>query len=369
MDPDTAHPYDAQVITDDRECPNCGYNLRGLKRGGKCPECGRAIGGRRKGRLLDNIVHAPPSYLRTLRLGLVLMSLGVLTSLLPIVPAVLWACGVWIAMTKRPLTSTTYPDAILDSHPLRTVIRISQVIPIAGTGLVLLGSVAPAGWGQNVLWILGGVAMLVGAAGFVPLGVYLSALADWASHDALAGRLKATTWTIAFFGILGACTLAIPVFWFLGIVILIVLIIAFVAMVLWVLMLTNVVHWAIRNQSYAEGSAARVAEKIAKRHAEPNKVHDLSCARCGYDLEGLPLGGTCPECGESYADATSIPIREVPKRRPADEAPIPLSDDETPGSKSIRHSRGLGEPDPDPTPRPAPPGPDEFPEIIPIDED
>jgi len=372
VDPSTAHSYESQVITEDRECPNCGYSLKGLRRGGRCPECGREIGGRSKGRLLDNIVHAPPSYLRTLRLGLVLMSLGVITFLVPIVPAVLWAWGVWIALTKRPVTPTTYPDAVLDSSKLRAVVRWSQVAPIAGAFFMLIGSFLPAGGLRVAVWIFGGLGLLGGAAGFVPLGIYLSALADWASHDNLAGRLKATTWMIAVFGVLGAFTVAVPVLRFFAFVILIVLVLAFVAMLVWVLLLTNVAHWAIRNQSYAEGSAARVAEKIVKRQAEPNKVHDLKCRRCGYDLEGQPLGGFCPECGESYADATSLPIRDVPKRRPEDEAPIPLAEDEVPGSKPIRHTRGLGEPDPDPAPRAgppnAPPGVDVFPEILPIDD-
>jgi rubrerythrin len=26
----------------------------------------------------------------------------------------------------------------------------------------------------------------------------------------------------------------------------------------------------------------------------------LHCPRCGYSLEGLPLGGNCPECGATY---------------------------------------------------------------------
>lgn len=32
-----------------------------------------------------------------------------------------------------------------------------------------------------------------------------------------------------------------------------------------------------------------------------NAKHDLRCVECGYDLSGLPLDGTCPECGSRIA--------------------------------------------------------------------
>lgn len=35
--------FDRGPITTDLPCNGCGYNLRGLKRGGRCPECGREI--------------------------------------------------------------------------------------------------------------------------------------------------------------------------------------------------------------------------------------------------------------------------------------------------------------------------------------
>jgi len=35
--------FDRGPIATDLPCNGCGYNLRGLKRGGRCPECGRAI--------------------------------------------------------------------------------------------------------------------------------------------------------------------------------------------------------------------------------------------------------------------------------------------------------------------------------------
>jgi hypothetical protein len=32
---------------------------------------------------------------------------------------------------------------------------------------------------------------------------------------------------------------------------------------------------------------------------------DLPCSGCGYNLRGLPLGGSCPECGQQVADTFS----------------------------------------------------------------
>ena len=34
-------------VEDDRQCDQCGYNLRGLRFGGRCPECGTTIRYRR----------------------------------------------------------------------------------------------------------------------------------------------------------------------------------------------------------------------------------------------------------------------------------------------------------------------------------
>lgn len=349
------HPLDSQVITTDRPCPGCNYNLKGLRKGGKCPECGRPIGGKASGRFADNITHASPRYLRTLRAGLLLMCAAIPVFCVPLLSPALWAAGVWVAMTRRPTDEHTTPDAILDTPRLRTANRWLAMAPLGGSVVYTLANLLGAGWLRTGLEIVAAAVSIVGAAAFVPLSVYLSALADWASYESVAGRFRATAWGIAVFGSLAAVLGVIPPTRFFAFVATIVVVIAFLFLMLSVVQLTNVVHWAIRNQDFAEGSTARILEKKAKRAGQPGVVHDMRCLHCRHDLEGLPFGGVCPECGTSFADVTPLPIRPLPVRRPEDEAPIPVDDPggagQQPGDRAaFRYSRPLGEPERPPAP-------------------
>ncbi len=368
-----AHPLDQARIDEDRECPGCGYNLRGLPKGGACPECGRKIGGKTSARYRDAITYAPPSYLRTLCNGLWIMAVS-----LPILPVSLcvvgaapigsaaWALGAWIALTKRPLTDDTRPDPVLDSDKLRQAARWTQLALVAGSVLLWLALQVGAGSPVAVvLGVLAALSLLVGVVGYIPLSIYLTAIAEWAAHDSAAGRLRATAWFMCVLGAGLAVCFGIPVLRFFGVWLFVAWLVSVIVFLVTIVQLAHAVQWAVKNQRYAEGSAARVAERKAKRLAAPSVVHDLACRRCGYDLEGMPFGGACPECGESYADATPLPIREVPRRSAEDEAPLPLvGDEDSPadGDKSIRfptrfgsEQRAAGGPSPARTPPPDPP--------------
>ncbi len=344
----TAHPIDDARINEDRECPDCGYNLRGLQRGGNCPECGRKIGGKVSTVRRDNIAYAAPTYLRTLRTGLWIMASSLLLMWAGPLGSMVWAFGAWFALTKRPMPEGASRDPVLDNEKLRAVARWMQVPAIAGWGLLALASAAtPAGGAPNffvaALAAMGAGALIISMVAYIPLGVYLSAIADWAAYDSAAARLRGSAWFMCVLGTGMAVCFVVPVLRFFGVWLTVAWVVAVIVFLITVLQLAYAIHWAVKNQRYAEGSVARVAAKQAKRLAAPSVVHDMDCRRCGYDLEGMPFGGVCPECGESYADATPLPIREVPKRSSEDEAPLPLAgEDGAAADKSIRFPTRFG---------------------------
>ena len=55
-----------QMLSEDRACIRCGYNLRGLVDEGNCPECGRPVSDSLRGDVLE---HADPQGLDKLRFG------------------------------------------------------------------------------------------------------------------------------------------------------------------------------------------------------------------------------------------------------------------------------------------------------------
>src|SRR6185369_614177 len=62
-----------QVIAD-VVCRKCAYNLRGLNTSGRCPECGTSVGFSIQG---DYLRFCDPSWVDTLRLGVVILLSGI----------------------------------------------------------------------------------------------------------------------------------------------------------------------------------------------------------------------------------------------------------------------------------------------------
>lgn len=196
----------------DLPCVICGHNLRGQHRGGKCPECGHpvreSIGG------LSHLMDAPESYLRSLRVGAmllggasILMVVSVVTpALLPLVPiariamaglgmfsAVLWIWGVWVVTQRAP----GEPASDLGRWgSVRTLCRFAVVGGALGSVMIsLIDEILPsANWPnaiQSLLTLAAIGALLLLAAAIWLTCQRLGDLSNWFQDTDTAGSFDA----------------------------------------------------------------------------------------------------------------------------------------------------------------------------------
>lgn len=310
----------------DRQCPQCNYNLRGLSYEGRCPECGTPItrpASRTTGTMADE---APSHYVRKLQAGFLLAAAGAIgaifsfSPMITIIATLCWVGGIWLTTLRRPGRGTIIPDRVLDNDRFRYIVRAMNCAwPIYAAvlmGLTLLNRANPNS--SSLLTIpLTLLTILTGAiawCAFIPTSIYFAELSYWASHDNFAQRLRGTAWGMAVFGTLGVVLTAISAMHigasdaaaFALIFVMILLVISLIAFFITVLQLAFVMGSVMKYQKLAEGSAQRVRERIERDIARPGTISTgLHCEYCGYDLDGLPIGGLCPECGQSFADQTS----------------------------------------------------------------
>ncbi len=340
-------------ISTDRECDHCGYNLRGLPEGSKCPECGTSI--RRISRKLSGTMsnEAPSRFVRLLWLGFSLASLAIIGLIVvPIFLGVLWAmsvttgliywaalalnflapflwvAGIWLVTSPRPNQGQIVPDKVLDNDRYRLLIRLASaawpVYLLVSMGISTLTSkpTPPSALLMVPLSIVHIIAGTIAWVGLMPTCVYFAELGHWASHDHLAQRLRSTAWAMAVFGTITVILSAIAALnippsaaaAFLRMFIIFLVVIAVIVFLLTIIQLTSVMKWVIKHQKLAAGSADRVRARIEREITSHGTiVTGLKCQFCNYDLDGLPFGGHCPECGESYADMTPLPILDPAK--------------------------------------------------------
>lgn len=325
----------AATIMTDRQCDHCGYNLKGLAEGSKCPECGapaRRLGVRTSGMMTDE---APTRFIKKLRLGFTLASIAILASIvlrfvhLGLIASGFWVAGIWLITSARPGVGHIRPDKVLDNEHMRSIIRYASfawpVYSLSSLGQGLM--IAPGGGGATgpglLLGVLSVITMLTGITAWfslIPTSVYFAEISYWASHNNLSDRLRATAWSLAVFGTIGAILTAMAVLAgstaaiFVGIIIWLIIALTLVIFGLTTIQLRAVMSWVIRHQVLAAGSPERIRKRMERETMRPGHIAtELFCHRCGYDLLGLPFGGDCPECGESYADFTPMPVRDPAK--------------------------------------------------------
>ncbi len=296
---------------------------------------------------------APSRFVRMLQLGFSLASLAIIGSIvvpiflgvffvmgvnsgviyrsgvaLNFVAPFLWVAGIWFITLPRPNRGQIVPDKVLDSDRYRLIIRMVSVAwPIyllVSMGLSALASrpVSPSALLMVPFSIVHITAGTIAWIGLIPTCVYFAELGHWASHDHLAQRLRSTAWAMAVFGTITVVLSAIAALniapsaaaAFLRMFIIFLVVIAVMVFLLTVIQLTSVMKWVIKHQRLAAGSADRVRARIEREITSYGTiVTGLKCQFCNYNLDGLPFGGRCPECGESYADMTPLPILDPAK--------------------------------------------------------
>lgn len=283
------------VFETDHRCTHCGYNLRGLPRGGRCPECGTVARMSRSATYGHTpMVEVSKRYLHWLSVGLFMMgcTFGLPIAILLIsllffeiqsrvllgtvyLGCVLWPVGVLIALRPRPLKQNAGAGLFgREWLVLRGLVAVTQV----GAFCLNLGfSFAAEVTGSFVLWVASGVFGVIWLLGMSALCVYLAELAWWGEDDQGQSWFHNCAWGIGI-GSLGSLVCAglyIPtesiVLLVFGTPFVLVMLLSVLGMVIKVFSLASTVRWAIRNAESAQARDARIAEKQRREEEQARR--------------------------------------------------------------------------------------------------
>ncbi len=190
------------VVEVDRNCIQCGYNLRGSPLAGKCPECGTDVSRSLQGILLQ---YASPDYQRSVESGLGLVLNGILVSIVLVVVNILlaFAGGGWVVIVGAALG--LIPQVMLVLGYLRYTTPDPQFVgtetPDAARNLARIAVLVGAGCAlvQFLLQLgllAGGNAAVGGASGASGLGMVL------AGALAVVSLLSLVAWAVQFFAVI-----------------------------------------------------------------------------------------------------------------------------------------------------------------------
>ncbi len=180
---------DRRPIEGDRQCDQCGYNVKGLTFGGRCPECGTPIRYRRDPTFwFDEL---PLTLIRRFRRSCLLATVT-LFGMMALASvrfqaatpgsgtALLAGIGLWVYAAWRLTEPFDHPRAASRGlGHLSRLRRAARWLQLAW--LVVAGAVAVAATpqGMPLLWATG----LLGLAGLVCLVLYLGRIASWVRDD------------------------------------------------------------------------------------------------------------------------------------------------------------------------------------------
>ncbi len=176
-------------VEGDRQCDQCGYNLRGLRFGGRCPECGTTIRYRRDPTLwFDEL---PLTLIRRFQRSCLLatMTLFGMMALAVVrfqaaIPgygtALLAGIGLWVYAAWRLTVPFDHPRAAsLGLGRLSRLRRAARLLQLAWLFFAGAVAVAAATKWLSFFWAAGPV----GVAGLVCLVLYLGRIASWVRDE------------------------------------------------------------------------------------------------------------------------------------------------------------------------------------------
>ncbi len=350
IDPSSAFvsPGPGEPPVRSEKCAGCGYNLSGHPLSGRCPECSRTYGpansrhGQHSSSLMpDDVILSGKWRAGT---GLLLIAAGSfgLFSLISLyggdvspigfavgmtLIATAWAAGSWLGV----------PDSLDGGSRHWRLLRIGACASQSLWPLSILlawavfGNVVHAGFGSFV----GGIFDLFAFSGLVIIVLEFVRMTRDMELRVSSKRLIAALWFIVPAGLL---TMSLPVPTvedpgFVGsdafsvIVLSILLIPMFTITAIVTLGLYDLASYGIWSRRIHERLAERSARIEAKRArlargAEWVPEEDRSgvagghrcCEQCGYDLQGLDSGTTCPECGHAEDEVGGV---SFPPPRPS----------------------------------------------------
>jgi hypothetical protein len=282
-----------RTIDADRACPQCEYNLRGLREGGVCPECGTTIVVDDPFR--DSLSDAPVRVITRLRNGMwiALASLiGIVAApftapatfrnsaagwgVLVFALATIWAAAVW--MITRPIDTSLGPrHGFGKPSKLRRAAATSQLAWPVLT-LLLIYVVTIGNW-SALMTFLFPTLLLTGLIGLSVLSVFLMGLADWTHDEPARKKLNLAAWGIPIATIgLWMGTLA-PVMTLLACALSVLWLVSLAAFGLAMISLVSSVTWSVRHA----GERARRDRRLREQRRREDEEADAGAFIEGPD--------------------------------------------------------------------------------------